>query len=68
MVKVWFSVLIYKTFKSFMEAVEYTLVEVTITRLKCLHQFFFQKFDQGLSKSGKKFKNQLQLVIIFREF
>ena len=68
MVKVWFSVLIYKTFKSFMEAVEYTLVEVTITRLKCLHQSFFQKFDQGLSRSGKKFKNQLQLVIIFRGF
>ena len=31
---VWFSVLIYQTFKAFKEAINYTLFEVTITRLK----------------------------------
>ena len=34
MVKVWFSVVIYKRFKAFMEAMKYTFIEVTITRLK----------------------------------
>ena len=43
MVKVWFSALIYKTFKAFMEAMKYTLFEVTITRLEFLHQFLFLK-------------------------
>ena len=43
MVKVWFSVLIYKTFKAFMEAMKYTLIEVTITRLNILDQFLFLK-------------------------
>ena len=59
MVKVWFSVLVYRAFRAFVEAMKYTLFEVTITRLK---------FYQGLSKSGKKPKNQLHLVIIFQEF
>ena len=43
MVKVWFSILIYQTFKDFMEAMTYTLFEVAITRLKFLHQFLFLK-------------------------
>ena len=34
MIEVWFSVLIYQTFKAFKEAVKYTLHEVIITRLK----------------------------------
>ena len=33
MVKVWFTVLIYQTFKAFREAIKYTLFEVTIARL-----------------------------------
>ena len=33
-VKVWFFVLIYQTFKAFKEAMKYTLFEVTITKLK----------------------------------
>ena len=32
MVKVWFSVLIYQTFKTFIEAMKNTLFELTITR------------------------------------
>ena len=43
MLKVWFFVLIYQTFKAFMEAEKYTLFEVTITRLKFLHQVLFLK-------------------------
>ena len=43
MAKVWFSMLIYQTFKAFMEAMKYTLFEVTITRLKFLHQILFLK-------------------------
>ena len=38
MVKVWFFELIYQTFKAFTEAMVYTLFEVTIARLKFLHQ------------------------------
>ena len=34
MVKVWFSVLNYQTFKVFKEAMKYTLFEVTTTRSK----------------------------------
>ena len=36
MVKVWFFVLIYKTFEAFMLTIIYTLFEVTTTRLKFL--------------------------------
>ena len=43
MVNVWFFLLIYKTFKAFMETMKYTLLEVTITRLKFLHQFLLLK-------------------------
>ena len=43
MLKVWFFVLIYQTFKAVMEAKKYTLFEVTITRLKFLHQVLFLK-------------------------
>ena len=43
MLKVWFFVLIYQTFKAFTEAVKYTLFEVTITRLKFLQQVLFLK-------------------------
>ena len=66
MAKVWLSVLIYKTFKAFMEAI-YALFEVT-TRLKLLLQFLFLKIYEALRKSSKKCKNLLQLVIIFKEF
>ena len=34
MVKAWFSLLIYRTFKVFKEAMKYTLFKVTVTRLK----------------------------------
>ena len=40
MEKVLFSVLIYEIFKAFMEAMKYTLFEVT-AGLKFLHQFLF---------------------------
>ena len=66
--KFWFTVLIYKLFKAFMEAMIYTLLEVTTVRLKILHQFLFLKVYQGLRKSSKKCKNLLQLVIVFQEF
>ena len=65
MVKVWFYVLIYQTFKAFKDAMKYTLFEVTITRLEFLHRFLFLKIG---SRSEQKCKNQLQLVIIFQEF
>ena len=45
MVKVCFFVLIYQTLKSFMEAMKYTLFEVTIARLKLLHRFLFLKIQ-----------------------
>ena len=44
MVKVWFFVLIYKTFEAFTLTIIYTLFEVTTTRLKFLQQFLFLKF------------------------
>ena len=57
MVKVWFSALIYKTFKAFLETMIYTLLfEVTTTRLKNLQQFLYLKIYQGLRKSGKNVK------------
>ena len=68
MVKVWFSVPIYQIFKAFMEAMKYTLFGVTITGFNCYTNFCFLKFDQGLNKSGKKCKKQLQFVIFFRSF
>ena len=43
LVKVWFSVFVYQTFKVFKEAMKYTLFEVTVTRLKFLHWFSFLK-------------------------
>ena len=43
MLKVWLSVLIYQTLKAFMEAMKYTLFEVTITRSKFLHCFLCLK-------------------------
>ena len=63
-VNVWFSVLIYKIFKAFMEAMMYALFEVTTSELKFLLQFLFLKIYQFLRES----KNMLQLVIIFQEF
>ena len=36
MVKVWFSLLIYQTFKAFKEAIKHILFEVTIRRIKIL--------------------------------
>ena len=56
MVKVWFSVLIYQIFKAFKEAMEYILLEVTITRLNFFNLIFFTpNLIKGLSK-GKKCK------------
>ena len=43
MAKVWFGELIYKTFKAFMVAMKYTLLEITIARLKFLQQILFLK-------------------------
>ena len=43
MVKFWFSVLIYQTFKAFKETMKFTLFEVTTTGLKLLHRFLFLK-------------------------
>ena len=43
MVKVWFSMLIYQTFNTFKEDMKYTLFEVTIAKLRFLHQFLFFK-------------------------
>ena len=54
--KVWFSVLIYRTFKTFVEAMIYTLFEVTTTRLRVLQQFLLLKIYLGLRKSGKNVK------------
>ena len=43
MVKVWFSVLIYETLKTFMKTMKYTLFDVTITRLNFFTPFFIFK-------------------------
>ena len=51
-----------------MEAMIYTLLEVTTARLKMLQQFLFLKVYHGLRKSSKKCKNLLQLVMIFQVF
>ena len=55
MEKILFSVLIYEIFKAFMEAMKYTLFEVT-AGLKFYTNFCFKRFDLGQSKSGKNVK------------
>ena len=47
MVKVWFSVLVYKTFKTLKETMKYALFdEVTIIRLKFWKLIIFQEFQK----------------------
>ena len=56
MVKVSFSVLLYQAFKAFMEAMKYTLFEITTTRLKFLYQFSFLKNLIRVWAKGVKLK------------
>ena len=46
-VNIWVSLHVCKTFKVFMDAMKYTLFEVTITRLTFLHQFLLLKISSG---------------------
>ena len=67
MVQVLFFVLINKIFNAFMEAMIYSLFEIT-TRYKFFQQFLFLKIYQGLKKSSKNVKKSAPIVIIFQEF